>query len=289
MILCLFAQVGKMVEQQTPFLIFSGFDGLIADQDTSAIAEVFSTLDLLRSRNIPLIITTDRTSEEIFPTLLGIRHRDPFIVENGGAIYIPEGALTIPFNYKRIEKEYKVIEFGIGHDSILQHLERLRHRSGFQILGLSEMSPTKASDMGSFTLEEIRSIQARNYSEPALFGGNSDEFQNLKLELESSGLRITQRGNYHLITGDHDAGSAIRFLIQLYREEWKVEKINTIGLGDNYIDAPMLHAVDQPVLVRKPNGKFDSQVGRRGLRFTRFPGLVGWSQAIIALVTGKEE
>lgn len=278
-----------MKEPQSQYLVFTGLDGSMFDSASSDIKEISPALKLLRDCKIPLIATTDKTAEEVLAILQVFNMGDPFIVENGGAIYIPEDAFTITFNYQKTVDHYRVIELGIQHDLVLEQIVKLREEMGYNIIGLSEMSPEQASKLGTFTLEDIRTARMRQYSEPVIVEGEPDEQQRMNAEIERMNLRIGPRANHLMITGDHDEGSAVRFLVQLYREEFADRQITTIGLGDDRLNAPMLYAVDIPVLVRKPDGRFDEQVGRRGLRFTRSPGAVGWNQAIIALITGEEE
>ncbi|TKJ41861.1 hypothetical protein CEE37_04645 [candidate division LCP-89 bacterium B3_LCP] len=277
-----------MVTDNRQFIVFSGLYGSMFNPEAPDIDDLLSTIERLQGEKIPLIITSDRTADEVFSTVQRMSLKGPLIVESGGAIYIPEDEFSVEFNYQDTVENYKIIEFGVKHEFILEKLADLRTHNGFKVLGLSEMSPDQISDMGLLSLDEIRAAQARRFSEPILFEGDADEMHRFHAELEHMNLRCISRGNYHIITGDHDEGSAVRFLVQLYREEFPQMQIITIGLGDNFIDAPMLHAVDQPVLLRKPDGKFDSEVGKRGLRFTKNPGHLGWSQAVNAIIDDTE-
>jgi predicted mannosyl-3-phosphoglycerate phosphatase (HAD superfamily) len=121
------------------------------------------------------------------------------------------------------------------------------------------------------------------------FRGENGDLERFQTELEKQQLRLTRLDDYYLVSGDHDQGSAVRLLLQLYRESQPEAPVISIGLSDSYLGSAMLHAVDIPILVRKEDGRFDEQVGRYGLKFTRHPGPVGWNQAVIALLTADAE
>jgi len=278
-----------MKTPQEQYLVFTGLDGAILDANPDTIQEVLPALELLRSRNVPLIATSLRTAAEVLPIVKSLDLPDPFIVEGGGAIYIPEDALKIGYKFQKTADNYRVIEFGTHRASILKKLVRLRQDQGFNLIGFSELTVKQASNWGDISPEEIRAAQAREYSEPVLFQGSAEELGRLNSEIESQRLRIMRFNRSFLLTGENDEGNAARFLTQLYREEFQGKSVVSIGLGDNHLSTSLLYAVDIPVLVRRPDGKFDDQVGRFGMKFTRNPGPIGWSQAVIALITEDPE
>ncbi len=70
-------------------LIFTDLDATLIDHDTYDFKEAQPALDLLRSRSIPVIICSSKTRAEIEVYRRRMGLSDPFIVENGGAIFIP--------------------------------------------------------------------------------------------------------------------------------------------------------------------------------------------------------
>ncbi len=274
-----------MKAPQEQFLVFTGLDGAVIDARPNCLQEILPAIELMRSRNIPLILSTMRTAAEILPLLEALDCKDPFIVESGGAVYVPEDYFNIPFSYQKCINRYRVIEIGSKHEMLLENLEQLRQSQGLKIIGFSELSPQQAASKGNISLEEIQAAQSREYSEPVIFEGEAEALARLREEIEKRHLRLLENNQYFMLTGDHDEGSAVRLLMQLYREEFSGKSLVSIGLGDNRLSAPLLYTVDTPVLIRRPDGTFDDHVGRRGLKFTRDPGPAGWNQAVIALIT----
>jgi mannosyl-3-phosphoglycerate phosphatase len=253
---------------------------------SDSLQDIQPALDLVLSRDIPLIPTCEKTPEQVFAVVDKFDKPDPFIVECGGAIYIPKRTFNIGYNYQRISRGHRVIEFGTPRAKITERLSKIRSELDFQFDCLTELTDEDVARSGiSLNPEDRKALCCRNHSEVIFFEGNHSERKRFEVEIGNTGLRIKDHDEYLIITGDHDEGTAVRFLIQLYREEFEGTAIKTIGLGSNWMDSPMLYAVDTPVLVRKPNGRFDGRVGKRGLKFTNDIGPVGWKQAVIALLT----
>lgn len=267
-------------------VIFSGFLGAMFFPGSVSTHEIRPALDIVFDRNIPLIPTCELTADQVIKILNKLDRPVPFIVECGGAIYIPKHAFHIGYNYQSISKGYRVIEFGVPREEIIDLMFKLRNESNFNFKCLSELSQEQILQKGiAPTPEDYNLIQNRNYSEIIFLEGNHQERRRFENEVGEIDLRIKDHDEYLIITGDHDEGNAVRFLTQLYREEFKDAEIETIGLGSSWMDAPMLYAVDTSVLIRKANGRFDGRVGKRGLKFTKDPGPIGWRQAVIALLT----
>jgi len=72
------------------FVVFTDIDGTIVDENYS-YKGALPALKLLKRKKIPLVFCTSKTRAEIevYRDELGIK--DPFISENGGAIFIPVG------------------------------------------------------------------------------------------------------------------------------------------------------------------------------------------------------
>jgi mannosyl-3-phosphoglycerate phosphatase len=271
------------------FLVFTGLDGALINSDPDGLQEILPALELLRSRNIPLVASSMRTAADVLPLLKSLDLADPFIVENGGAIYIPDGMLKVEFKHHKRVENYRVIEMGGKRQEILRKLAKLRRDHQFSVTGYSELDPRQAADLGEIGTEAFEAAHAREYSEPILFEGTGEDLQRFQNEIEKQQLRLARYGQAYLVTGDHDEGSAVRLIMQLFREQDPERPVVSVGLGDSELSSPMLHAVDIPILVRRSDGKFDERVGRYGMKFTRNSGPVGWNQAVIAIITEDAE
>ena len=83
--------------------------------------------------------------------------------------------------------------------------------------------------------------------------------------------------------GGNDKGKAVAIVSDLYRKLWG--EIETIGLGDNFNDLPMLSAVDMPILVQKKDYTWEN-IALPRLCKVRGVGPEGWSRAIEEIFGG---
>lgn len=101
-------------------IIFTDLDGTLLDENYSYDYAI-PTIRELKRMNIPIIFCSAKTraEQEIFRARMGIN--DPFIVEDGSAIYIPRGY------FKRRCGEptngYEVIVLGVRYEEIVKRLK----------------------------------------------------------------------------------------------------------------------------------------------------------------------
>jgi len=70
-------------------IVFSDLDGTLLDHRTYDYSPALPALAKLQEKQIPLVFCTRKTAAEMIPFRKEIKNKDPFIVENGGGIYIP--------------------------------------------------------------------------------------------------------------------------------------------------------------------------------------------------------
>ena len=73
-------------------LVVSDLDGTLLHQETYSFDEALPGIASLKERQIPVILVSSKTRAEIEPIREALGLEDPFVVENGGAAYIPRGA-----------------------------------------------------------------------------------------------------------------------------------------------------------------------------------------------------
>ena len=73
------------------YLIFTDLDGSLLDHFDYSFAPAEPLLKQLEQQAIPVICTTSKTLPELLNLRKKLKNTHPFIVENGAAIYVPEG------------------------------------------------------------------------------------------------------------------------------------------------------------------------------------------------------
>jgi HAD superfamily hydrolase (TIGR01484 family) len=75
-------------------LVFSDLDGCLLDERTYRWDAARPALEALGSRGVPLLLCSSKTRAEMEALAGGLGLAWPFIVENGGALVIPNGGAT---------------------------------------------------------------------------------------------------------------------------------------------------------------------------------------------------
>ena len=122
-------------------VVITDLDGTLLDRATYSYEPAMPALELLRQEKIPLVFCSAKTraEQEVYQTELGIYA--PFIVENGGAIFIPQGYFPFDFDYHKTIGSYLVIELGMPYQEVRHLLEWVRSELGIDFRGFGDMSP----------------------------------------------------------------------------------------------------------------------------------------------------
>ena len=78
-------------------IIFTDLDGTLLD-DKYSFNESLPALKIVKNKRIPLIFCTSKTEPEIKIYLKKMNINMPFIVENGGAVFIPKNYFNLDLN-----------------------------------------------------------------------------------------------------------------------------------------------------------------------------------------------
>lgn len=272
-------------------ILFTDLDGTLLDHATYSPAEAEASLEEARRLGVPVVFCSSKTRVEIEALRARLGVRDPFIVENGGAIIIPNdafppSAVAETTGAARRGADY-VIELGAPYAQLVAALRLLRSETGVRVAGFSDLTTAEVAAKAHLTLAEASLAKAREYDEPfMLLVENESAFETFSAAVERTGLRLTRGGRFHHLHGRSDKGEAVRRLVDLYRRVRG--EVRTAALGDSENDLPMLAAVDHPMLVRRRDGSYDPVIRRAlpGVELIDGVGPQGWAQAVEALLAG---
>ncbi|NOQ38144.1 HAD-IIB family hydrolase [archaeon] len=259
-------------------VIFTDLDGTLIDHKTYSYDSALKTIRALKQRKIPLIICTSKTRAEIEKFREELEIKDPFISENGGAIFIPHKYFSIRYSFTRKTKRFDIIELGTGIKNLTEVLDNVKTK-GFKITSFSDMSAKELSEDSGLKKEDAGLAKKREYDEAFRIDDKGDK-KKIKAMIEKAGYRFTEGGRYCHIMGESDKGKAVKILSGLFRKECNTLK--TIGLGDGENDIPMLKNVDIPVII-KNSAHPEIKVKFKAIK-TEFEGPKGWSKALNKLV-----
>lgn len=259
-------------------IIFTDLDGTLLDADNYAYDAALPALAEIAARNIPLVFCSSKTRAEIEVYRERTGNRHPFIVENGGGIFIPQGYFSAPVAGDAIDS-YQRLTLGKPYAEIRQHFVTLREQLHAAVRGFSDMSTAEVAKLTGLSPDDAVRAMQRDFEEPFVFIETPDV--NFLHAIENSGLNWTQGRIFHIM-GQHDKGRAVNILQSLYAAE--LGSITSIALGDNLNDLPMLNAVDYPVLIMHKDGGFDQRVTVPGLIKSVSPGPLGWNDILLQML-----
>ena len=240
-------------------IIFTDLDGTLLGKHTYSFAKAKKALNAIKKLKIPLVLCSSKTKAEMEIYRRRLHNKDPFVCEDGSAIYIPENYFGFKFGFTRKEGRYKVIELGVPVHYIL-HFNRFLKLKGIEIIGFNDVTADYIKAVTNLPKKEALLTKKRSYSEPVILLDKKQE-KKLRKIVAGHGLNVLKTGRYHVIVGNTSKGRAVGKLIPLFRREYG--KIKSIAFGNSENDFEMLANVDAGFIVKNISGKFESNKFRK--------------------------
>lgn len=265
-------------------IVFTDIDGTLINIYTGR----FEGTDLLAKKlgkmNIPIIFCSAKTrsEQEYLRSKIGLT--DPFIIENGGAVVIPEGYFDDMGIMSYTRKDgYNIIEIGGPTNEVRKRLSRIREELQISFKGTKDMTLNEISKKVKIPLPFAKRMSKREYGETIIEIDPSDLVQ-LSEVCKKNGLQAIPGGRYIDITQGNDKGKATHVLVDLFKKKYQPMTPIFIGLGDSQNDLPMLKLMDIPVLVQRPDNSWCESNIKNLVRCTGV-GPKGWKNAFNLIAT----
>jgi mannosyl-3-phosphoglycerate phosphatase family protein len=265
-------------------LIFTDLDGTLLDHATYSCQPAYPALKLIREKRIPLIFCSSKTRKELEHYRRLLDNHDPFVTENGGGIFIPEGYFDLsipPPGLDSIKKSgYTLVRLGAPYSLLRLAVQELRDE-GFAITGFGDMTAAEVAGLTGLDSEQAAMAKEREFDEPFIYYCEVANIDKLCERIRAKGLHSVQGNLFHIL-GNSDKGKAVDILASLFRQRWG--EITIVALGDSPNDLPMLRRADYPVAIRKPNGSHDPSFDLPHLIRAEGIGPAGWNEAVLRLL-----
>ena len=267
-------------------VVFTDLDGTLIDDATYSFDAAREALAELRAREIPLVIVSSKTRAEIEPIRLQLQNRHPFIVENGGAVFIPLQYFSFPLNDAVHRRNYHVVEMGTPYPLLRRALKEIQQTVGRELRGYGDMSIEEITVRTGLLPKNAQLSQQREYDEPFIIEGQACPEERLIKAINERGLRYTKGDRFYHLMGPHDKGRAVRYLNRWYRLQagHGHNALKTVGIGNSLNDLPMLEAVDRPIIVQQTDGSYEPGITLPQLTRAPGPGPIGWNRAVLSLL-----
>lgn len=268
--------------------VFTDLDGTLLNQEDYDYQFALPAIAKLKSQNIPIIPVTSKTRAEVAQLCQDIGLNDPFIVENGSGIFIPEADTRFDVSEANRIGNYYIKTLGCTYIEaraglkIIQSEIRINNLKGF-----GDLSEEKIQSLTGLPIPEVRKAKTREFSEPFV---TPKDVTPEKMETSAAeyGFRVLIGDRFsHLIGAAAGKGKAVEWLLSQYKAPTEAEKITTVGLGNSPNDLEMLETVDIPIVIASKKG-IHPGLANRGWKTPKSDGSRGWAKAIneILMVSG---
>ncbi len=259
-------------------IVITDLDGTLLEEKSYSYQASFPAIQRLQSAGIPLVLCSSKTYSEMLPLWKELALRDPFVVENGGAIYCPARYFSAPLPGFKSQDSFKILELGTDVLTLRRVLAETAARCRAKVRSFGTMEVGEIRALTGLTRDQAALALKRRYDEPFLVEAGDGE--RLFRALTGQGLTVTRGDRFFHLIGGHEKGRAVKILLDLYGRGSGAAV--SVGLGNSANDLPLLHEVDRPILIRRADGSWDAEVTASipGIRRTVAIGPQGWREAI---------
>jgi mannosyl-3-phosphoglycerate phosphatase len=229
---------------QCKIAVFTDVDGTLLNNEYE-YTDINSIINKLLNMNASLILCSSKTRVELeyYQHQLGIS--EPFISENGAAIFIPKNYFQNEHSYSKRTEKFDIVELGVSYEKIRETLKRIREKSDCEIFGFGDMKVEEIAKETGLSIELASFAKQREYSEPVKVSGDGEKILDL---LAKEGLCHIRGDRFCHLTGNHNKGKAVSCLKRIYECEFHCFESFAVGNGPN--DLSMLKVVSHPYFVK---------------------------------------
>ena len=263
-----------MIENSS-FWVVSDVDGTLMDHSYD-LTPAIETIKTLKKLCIPVILCTSKTAAEVEVIRNDLNLTDPYIVENGAAIY---GDSLKKFNGRII--------LGEKYETLEKFLNFISKEIEYKLIPLNNLSDKEATELTGLKGNSLTLMRDRHWSMPFL---NPPSFLEEKINIICKKFKLAIfKGNRmsHLLSINSNKGKAINVL----KEYSNNQNVRIIGLGDSPNDLPLLLSSDIRIVIPGVNGPNMNLLEKlKDLKFTLAtePNGYGWKNEINKLLNKFE-
>lgn len=243
-------------------LVVTDLDGTLLDHDDYRSDEALPLLERLADLEIPVIANTSKTRAEWLAMRGSFANEATFVVENGSAIFFPDGEARI---------------LGSTRDEINAVLDELR--DDFKYTTFLDLGVNGIIDHTGLPEAAAQLAGEREFSEPLVWQDDDQKKAAFCEEISARGLVPLEGGRFLHVLGKTDKGQAISILREHYRAEC------VIALGDSPNDIAMLEQADIACVISTSRPEPMAVTAPRVLRST-LRGPAGWVELMTPLLDG---
>ena len=251
--------------------VVTDVDGTLMDHSYD-LTPAKETIKKLQKLSIPVILCTSKTAAEVKVIRSELNLKDPFIVENGAAIYGE--------SLKNVNGQ---IILGKKYETLEEILKCISKEIDYKLTPLNNLTDEEATELTGLKGNSLTLMRDRHWSMPFL---NPPSFLEERINISCKKFKVDIfKGNRmsHLLSINSNKGKAINTL----REYSKNQNIQIIGLGDSPNDLPLLMSSDIRIVIPGVEGpNLDLLEKLKNFEYTLAlePNGYGWKSEINKLI-----
>ena len=263
-----------MIENSSIWVV-SDVDGTLMDHSYD-LTPAKETIKILQKISIPVILCTSKTASEVKVIRKELNLTDPYIVENGAAIY-----------GESLKKVNGKIILGKKYETLEEILNAISKEIDYKLIPLNNLTDQEATELTGLKGNSLTLMRDRHWSMPFL---NPPSFLEERIKICCKKFKVDIfKGNRmsHLLSINSNKGKAINAL----KKYSNIQNIQIIGLGDSPNDLPLLLNSDIRIVIPGKNGPNLNLLDQlKELEFTLAsePNGYGWKNEINKFINKRE-
>lgn len=264
-------------------IAFTDLDGTLLDHDTFAWDGARPGLDALRAAGIPLVFASSKTRRELEALRKRIGNTDPFIGENGGALWLPSTWKPMPSRAQQVGAGLYRVEIGVPLARLRAALREISAELGAGLRGFGDLTREEVMEHSGLAGDALEHALAREYDEPFLSAQPMTGGQKARLAqlARARWLNVTRGGRFFHLTGPTSKARAAQVLLEALPPP-----VDVIAIGDSPNDLELLQLARHAIVVARPDGTHAPELQRAlpHALFTKGIGPAGFSEGILAVL-----
>ena len=259
-----------MIENSSLWVV-SDVDGTLMDHSYD-LTPAKETIKLLQKLSIPVILCTSKTAAEVKVIRKQLNLTDPYIVENGAAIYGE--------SLKKVNGE---IILGEKYGILENILTSISNEINYDLIPLNNISDIEATELTGLKGDSLKLMRDRHWSMTFL---NPPQIKEEEINICCKKFNVEIfKGNRmsHMLSINSNKGKAINALKKYSNNP----NIKIIGLGDSPNDLPLLLNSDYKIVIpgtSGPNMNLIEQLNDYKFTLAIHPNGYGWKSEINKLI-----
>lgn len=265
-------------------VIFTALEDVLLDPRTGLFGEAEAGLDALAERRIPLVLLSSRTRAQLEPLRRKMGHGHPFVTENGGGIFVPDGYFNLRIPGSERRGRHLCVPLGRPYKEVIEALVDIAEECEAGVAGFHHMSAKEIAENTGLRPREAELARDREFDEPFYFtSADQPAIERFVAAARRRGFTAKSGSTFWHLSAGADQARAVTMLSKLFREATRI-KMRAVGIASASADASWLRAVDQPILLASP-ARHAAKVTAETTVAVTHEISTSWSESILNIIS----